>query len=647
MSRSTRWRRLGRSLVLGCAAAASPILLPGRVWAGPTADAALALMPVQKDVEFDRPKADEIAKCTIDVEKIGGRVGWVVKDPQGIVIRRFIDTNGDNTVDQWSYYDGGLEVYRDIDSNANGKADQCRWLNTGGTRWGVDTDEDGKIDSWKSISAEEVSAEAVAAMAGRDAARFQRLLLTTDELKSLNVGEKFGAVIGDKIAAAPKRFTGLMSETTFSTVATETPKWINFSGTRPGIVPAGTEGTTKDLLVYENVAAMMEVGGKTGQVQIGTMIKLDDVWRLVDVPAPVGNEQQITLAPLFFSPSTLPGGVAGTAAGPADDAGREAFDKLEAIEKQLVAATDAKQLTDLKKQRAELIINTLLPSLKAKEDRTLWSRQLVDAYSEGISSGTNPDFVAEMKTFEAMLSAGNEPELVSYARFSRMTADYIRAQSVPNADFNKVQGAWLDSLREFVKEFPKSGEAAEAMLHLAIDAEFAGKDAEALAIYSQIIGQFPQAGAAKKATGAMTRLNSVGKTLALKGTTVDGRKFDLAALAGKTVVLHYWDSKNPAALTDMAALKEIQAKFAREGVTIVGISLDTDQQQLAGYLQQARITWTQLWEAGGMEGRFANEMGILTLPTILLVDAGGKVVNRGLHISQLDGEITTLVRGKK
>ena len=37
-------------------------------------------------------------------------------------------------------------------------------------------------------------------------------------------------------------------------------------------------------------------------------------------------------------------------------------------------------------------------------------------------------------------------------------------------------------------------------------------------------------------------------------------------------------------------------------------------------------------------------MGILTLPTMILVDADGHVVNRGIHISELDGELRTRLK---
>ena len=105
--------------------------------ATPTADQALKLVPVQKGVDYDAPSSQDVAKCKITVKKVDGQVGWIVEDPDGMILRRFLDTNGDNVVDQWSYYKDGIEVYRDIDANFNGKADQYRWFNTAGTPLGA------------------------------------------------------------------------------------------------------------------------------------------------------------------------------------------------------------------------------------------------------------------------------------------------------------------------------------------------------------------------------------------------------------------------------------------------------------------------------------------------------------------------------
>src|SRR5277367_2085393 len=102
----------------------------GNAWAAtPTASDALKLAPVQRDVEYDVPKPADIAGCAIKSEQFGGHTGWVVRSPNGQILRRFVDTNADNVVDQWCYFMGGLEVYRDVDRNFNGKADEYRWLN--------------------------------------------------------------------------------------------------------------------------------------------------------------------------------------------------------------------------------------------------------------------------------------------------------------------------------------------------------------------------------------------------------------------------------------------------------------------------------------------------------------------------------------
>jgi hypothetical protein len=643
MTLPLRLRLSGKKLFLGCTLAASQLALSGVAQANPTADQALGLAPVQKDVEYDRPTPADAAKCTIEVEKNDKQVGWVVKDGQGTVIRRFIDTDGNNTVDQWSYYEGGLEVYRDLDTNKNGKADQSRWLNTAGSRWGIDADENGVIDYWKQISAEEVSAEAVAAMTSRDEARFQRLLLTPEELKTLGVGEKFNGVIGEKVSTAPKRFTGLVLGK-YSMVTTKATKWINFSGTRPGIVPAGTDGTTKDLLVYENVAAMMEVDDKTSQVQMGTMLRVGDTWRLIDVPTPVTEDKEIAAGTLFFTP-TMPNGTGGPV--PDGDA-KELFAKLDENQKEIDQATQKAETEKVKKLKVERValIEKLLPNLKEKDDRVLWSKQLVDTLTEGLTSNTNPEFDAELKRIEKKLAGGLDSELATYAQFSAMQAEYIRQTSAPNAggNFQQIQAAWLKTLDAFVTANPKAPETAEALLHLAIEAEFAGNEPIAIGHYTTIKTNFPQAPAAKKAAGSINRLQSVGKPFALQGTDTTGAQFNIAAYAGKTIILHYWDSQNPANLGDLATLKAVQAKYARDGVMILGISLDRDKLVLENFLGQARLPWLTLWEQGGMDGRFANDMGILTLPTIMIVDKSGKMANRGLHITQLDGELGTLLR---
>src|SRR6187402_2969749 len=122
------WRKLlRRYLGLGTATASLLCCAGVALAENPSPAEALGLAPVQTDVDFAQPTADEIKKCRVDAVG-GGKTGWVVFDSQGATLRRFLDNNGDQKIDLWCYYKDGIEVYRDVDSNFDGKADQYRWL---------------------------------------------------------------------------------------------------------------------------------------------------------------------------------------------------------------------------------------------------------------------------------------------------------------------------------------------------------------------------------------------------------------------------------------------------------------------------------------------------------------------------------------
>ena len=76
---------------------------------------------------------------------------------------------------------------------------------------------------------------------------------------------------------------------------------------------------------------------------------------------------------------------------------------------------------------------------------------------------------------------------------------------------------------------------------------------------------------------------------------------------------------------------------------MVGIALDTDKAQLAKFLAAKPIPWLQLHESGGLDGRLAEELGVLTLPTMFLLDAQGNVVDRNLVITDLEKKLDSLL----
>ena len=256
----------------------------------------LGYSPRQKDVDYDRVDTKDASKCTGKYETRSGVDGLMIYGPDGQLLRRFADINGDRNVDLWCYYKDGIEVYRDIDSDFNGTADQYRWLGTQGTRWGIDKNEDGTIDTWKSISAEEITMEVVEAVRNKDTKRFTRLLLTSDEIKSLQLGSDTQTRLTERIEKSKLGFSEFIEK---QRLIDGESRWAQFAADKPGIIPDGTDGSTQDLMAYENVIAIVEGKGSSQQLLIGTIVQVGSTWRLADAPRTV-DSSSVTETGFFF-----------------------------------------------------------------------------------------------------------------------------------------------------------------------------------------------------------------------------------------------------------------------------------------------------------------------------------------------------------
>ncbi|HEY1067202.1 MAG TPA: redoxin family protein [Pirellulales bacterium] len=610
--------------------------------AGPSAEQALRLVPIQKDVQFDVPSDTDRPKCTIAVEKGDAASGWVVKDPGGLVLRRFVDTNMDNVVDLWCYYRNGLEIYRDVDGNYDGKAETFRWVGPDGCRWGVDADKDGKIDSWKMISAEEVTAEVVAAMTTRDEARFARLLLSPAEAAELGLGETKLTEIKTAIAALPTQFKTLL--TSLKGFDPKTTEWLRFDAVRPGLLPAGVAGSTKDVLVYENVVAVVQAGAEHKMVQIGTLVRVGDVWKVASAPRIIDSSvaSAAETSP-FFQPDVAAATPEDAPMAPTEGAPSEMTQKLLAELDKVTQAAEQSNDPKLHAQRADLI-EQLIAEAQTPEEKTAWAKQAADLISAAVQTGQYPDGIARLQALSTkMKTAGNE-NLAAYADFRGILADYAVTMSKPDAKFDEVQKTYIANLEAYLAKYPKSEDASDALLQVGMTYELSGEEEKAKSWYERAGNEAPTTEAGKKAIGAYKRLSSVGKPFAIKGTGLSGRPVDTTAFRGKVVLVDYWAKWCDPAINDMDALKTLHAKYGANGFAIVGVNLDNDRAVAVEFLKQARLTWDSVFAPGGLENSFATDFGILTLPTKILIDQEGNVVNRNLHISQLEDELKRLLK---
>lgn len=626
------WKKLLQNTLLPGAATAGALFFGSAAVAqNPTPAEALGLAPVQTSVDFAKPTPEEVKKCRVDPVG-GGKTGWLVFDPAGAMLRRFVDNNGDQKIDLWCYYKDGIEVYRDVDSNFDGKADQYRWLGTAGLRWGVDNDQDGDIDQWKRISAEEVSAEVVEALKTKDAERFTRVLLTKPELDSLGLDTTRAEQIAERIAAAEKGFAALAEKHKAATAAAH---WINFGATRPGVVSASNEAGAKEIEIYDNVAAMIESGGKNSQIAIGTLVRVGETWKVIDLPQGLGGSE-VTTAGFFFNAPLSP---RETVADIGNDSGlskesQEVLQQLEKIDAQLAQTEDEKAKTKLNTQRADLQ-EKLITAAANKEEAAMWVHQMADSLSAAVQTGGYEGGVQRLQAlFNKVEEEPKLKDLACYVQWRFMQAAYGLSIQKEGADFSKIQENWIKSLEEFLKQYPGNPDASEACFQLAMTHDLMGREEDAIKYYSLIMEKFPQLDVAKKAAGARTRLRSVGQVIDLKGKTLDGKPASLGELRGRVVVLHFWDSNNSQCKEDIDALAQLQVKYPRE-FALLGVNLDHNREAALAAVRDLGMNWPQLYETGGMDGRLATELGIVNVPTMLLIGKDGKVVNRQIYVAEL------------
>jgi thiol-disulfide isomerase/thioredoxin len=607
--------------------------------AQPTVEYALGLSPFQKNVDFDKVTAEDARNCSIKMEKEGGVNAWVVRGPRGEVLRSFADTNGDRVVDRWSYYKDGSEVYRDIDSNHNAKADQARWLNAGGSRWGVDEDENGTLDAWKSISAEEATAELVEALRSRDPAVLARLLPTKADLEAAGFAEPRLSELAGRVAAAQKGFPAVAAAAQKQLGASV--RWNNMLAPQPGVLPAGADGIAKDVVAYDNVVALVDAeGGKGGQVYVGSLVRVGDTWRPVDLPQVPGAQGEIGDTVGFFSPRIADRG-AGEAGGQESEKLKPILAKLRDIEGKL-SASSTQNRPGLLGEQANLLGQVVAAAEAAEQP--FWVKQLAETVAAGVQEGALPDGIERLERLATAVAA--DDSLAAFVAFRLASARYAANMQQSGADVGKVQSAWLEELKQFVEKYPKAPDAAEAMLQMGIADEFSGEERQALARYTAIVTDFPESPSAKKARGAARRLESVGKPLALSGTAIDGKSVAIESLRGRPVLVHYWATWCEPCKVDIAQIRELYAKYGPKKFAVVGIALDSNKAELAKFLAAKPIPWPQLHEAGGLDGRLAEELGVLTLPTMILIDADGKVVDRNLVITDLEKKLDSLLGAK-
>jgi thiol-disulfide isomerase/thioredoxin len=597
-------------------------------------------VPRQRNVEIETPPAAELAQCKREVERRGKSSGIVVVGPAGQVLRKFVDTTGDGSVDQWRFYQHGVEVYREIIREKGSKPQEFRWLNFGGSRWGVDTDADGRIDQWRSLSAAEASREAIDALVAGDAAALQTLMVTAADLRQLGINAALSAKLLESTSDLPGKLRAVRAQ---SKVITPKTKWVRFDAQVPGVIPSDEGKATEDVHVYENAMVVVEPG--PALVQIGEMVRVGEVWKLTQVPQPIESDskQIITSGGILMQPQLAEAG--SDAVATVTPEMQKLIEELQQLDQKqpTLGAASRETLAAYNARRADLLLK-LMAAASTQEEKDQFLKQCVDGLAAAVQTDAYPQGLAQIKQLEANLAkAAPQSTALPYIAFRRIMSDYTVDMKVEDTEKRaKVQQDWLASLTDFVEKNPNAEDAADAMLQLGMAEEFGGKLKEATDWYKRLAQSRPGTPEADKATGAIRRLELKGKPFALTGTGLTAGTVNSLAYRGKVLLVFYWATWCQPCKEDLPALRAMYQQYRSQGFEVVGVCLDippgNPQQQkaeLTKYLNDNKVPWAQIFEPGGLDSPPAVQYGVISLPTMFLVDKNGVVVSRNSSVDEL------------
>ena len=107
---------------------------------------------------------------------------------------------------------------------------------------------------------------------------------------------------------------------------------------------------------------------------------------------------------------------------------------------------------------------------------------------------------------------------------------------------------------------------------------------------------------------------------------LDGQPFDLAAEKGNVVLLNVWATWCGPCRFEIPELQKLHDEYGKRGFKVVGVSVDEgDPAEVKQFAVDQKMRYPVVLDP---DGRIANLLQTMVLPTTVLIDRNGKIVWR-------------------
>ncbi len=128
----------------------------------------------------------------------------------------------------------------------------------------------------------------------------------------------------------------------------------------------------------------------------------------------------------------------------------------------------------------------------------------------------------------------------------------------------------------------------------------------------------------------------------LKG--LNGESVDFTAFRGKVVLLDFWATWCDPCREEIPRFVELQNEFGKQGLQIIGISMDDDPQPVRDFYRQAKMNYPVAMgdaKTGSLYG------GVLGVPIAFMIGRDGRIYAKHVgatSFTTFDDEVTALLQ---
>src|SRR5260370_4512733 len=112
-------------------------------------------------------------------------------------------------------------------------------------------------------------------------------------------------------------------------------------------------------------------------------------------------------------------------------------------------------------------------------------------------------------------------------------------------------------------------------------------------------------------------------------TTDNGRAISAGRFGGKLLVLNFWPTWCPPCVEELPSLNEFANRFAKAGVVVLGISVDSDEKLYRDFLAKARVSFLT---ARDPDRKISADYGTFKYPESYIIDGKCKVLRKIITI---------------